>query len=166
MTRHPRATCSPRAVLITVALFLCLTGCAERVQGTNMMNMKDQNMGGATDLHWAASGGQVETARALLDRGADVNAANSYGQTPLHFAVWNIHTDTEMVTLLLERGADAAATDNWGRTPAQVAREVGSVRAAEILERAASSSERPMPAQAPPAPTSIPSPEQSPPPIY
>ena len=49
----------------------------------------------------------------LLDRGADVNAADNDGQTPLHHASREYEV-IDAVTLLLDRGADVNAADNNG----------------------------------------------------
>jgi len=51
----------------------------------------------------------------LLKHGADVNAKNSMGETPLHWAAANANPDT--AKLLLEHGADVNAKDNMGWTP-------------------------------------------------
>ena len=40
-----------------------------------------------TPLHSAVSAGHTEIVKALISGGADVNAANSSGQTALHYAV-------------------------------------------------------------------------------
>jgi ankyrin repeat protein len=68
---------------------------------------------GATLLHVAAEYGVLDAARALLDRGADVNAramidaAGTGGQTAIfHAATQFGDTGLPMVRLLLERGAD------------------------------------------------------------
>ena len=54
----------------------------------------------------------------IVEHGADVNAKDGYGFTPLHWAVtkWG---SGESVRLLLSYGADVNATDILGRTPAR-----------------------------------------------
>jgi ankyrin repeat protein len=56
--------------------------------------------------------------RLLLDRGADVNAANASGETLLHQGVGR---GEAFVRLLLDHGALAGALDKSGRTPLDVA---------------------------------------------
>ena len=57
----------------------------------------------------------LEAARLLLDRGADVNAANEAGQTPLHAAA--AIGANGVVRFLVERGARLDAKTRQGRTP-------------------------------------------------
>ena len=71
--------------------------------------------GGMTALSFAAREGRLEAARLLLDAGADVNARESNGISPLVMAITNRHTP--VAALLLARGADPNAADWWGRTP-------------------------------------------------
>jgi ankyrin repeat protein len=60
-----------------------------------------------TALSFAADRGQVEIVKLLLDRGADVNAKDSfYGVTPLVWAASNGHV--EVARILLARGATGA----------------------------------------------------------
>lgn len=60
-----------------------------------------------TALSFAADRGQVEIVRLLLERGADVNAKDSfYGVTPIVWAASNGHA--EVARLLLARGATGA----------------------------------------------------------
>lgn len=65
-----------------------------------------------TALHGVAGEEQLEMAKFLLDSGADPNARNDEGITPLHLAAY-----PEMVGLLVQRGADINARSVDGRTP-------------------------------------------------
>ena len=68
---------------------------------------------GATPLMYAAFYSGPDTIRTLLDRGAAINAANSFGATALMWAA----SQPANVQLLLERGAAANARANNGWTP-------------------------------------------------
>lgn len=61
-----------------------------------------RNDAGATALLWAID--DIDKARLLLDRGADVNAASVFGRTPLMLAT-GVGRSEKLVKLLLERGA-------------------------------------------------------------
>jgi ankyrin repeat protein len=52
---------------------------------------------------------------ALLAKGAEVNARNAYGWTPLHVAAAG--GDPAVVALLLQHGADVHAQSHIGTTP-------------------------------------------------
>ncbi len=62
-----------------------------------------------------------ETARLLVEQGADVNMAQAGGYTPLHQAAANGRAD--LVQMLLDAGADRAMLCHQGKTPADYARE-------------------------------------------
>lgn len=75
-----------------------------------------------TPLHKAASG-RHDVIRALIECGAEVNARDERGQTPLMSLAgeleWIERSESEAVALrsletLLELGADATLVDNWG----------------------------------------------------
>jgi ankyrin repeat protein len=72
--------------------------------------------GGLTPLHYAVRQGYLQTTRALVDGGADIEHRTGDGTTPLLVALINGQFDIAM--LLIERGADpnAAALGN-GVTP-------------------------------------------------
>ena len=55
-----------------------------------------------TPLHLAALNGHAETATALIDRGADVNAKSTDGATPLFVA--RLHQHTETIRILIDAG--------------------------------------------------------------
>jgi outer membrane protein assembly factor BamB len=64
----------------------------------------------------AAGKGDVAAAKAALDDGADVNADNGRGGTPLYHAAEQGRAG--VARLLIERGADVNVKDlEWGRTP-------------------------------------------------
>ena len=73
-----------------------------------------------TALHMAARRGNAEAAAALLDCGADLEARDSHGETPLRRAV---NCDkTGLASLLLARGADVRSKARNGTIPMGAAR--------------------------------------------
>ena len=90
-----------------------------------------RSTGERTPLHNAASKGQLEVARFLLDNKAQVTAKDNSGSTPLHVAANNGHK--AMVELLLGRGADVNARDNLQQTPLHLAASEGYQAVAEAL---------------------------------
>ena len=88
-----------------------------------------------TALHSAvADGGHAGIARALVAAGADVNAKQRHGWTPLHGAAHS--GDRELVKLLLARGADPSVRHQEGKTALDLAREQGHTAVVAALERA------------------------------
>ena len=61
----------------------------------------------------------LEAVKAALEHGADVNAADEKGDTPLHGGAWR--GSNEIVQLLVDRGARLDAVNRNGFTPLQVA---------------------------------------------
>jgi ankyrin repeat protein len=75
--------------------------------------------GGLTALTFASREGDIESARALLDAGANVNQTTEYGWTPLLTAVNN--RNYKLAVFLLERGADPNLANKGGWTPLYLA---------------------------------------------
>lgn len=99
-------------------------------------------------LHFAASTGSLDLARALLDAGADINLRDaSNGYAPLHWAV--IYGHNLVVELLMEKGARTDVAINNGQTPLELAYEKKNVAVIRLLEAAAKAS-APAAAEAPP----------------
>ena len=86
----------------------------------------------------AAMNGEVETVRALLAGGAEVNAAQGDGMTALHWAAFHDHHT--LAQLLLEAEADVAAATRVGAiTPLSMAASNGSAAMIEALVAARAS---------------------------
>jgi len=86
---------------------------------------------GQTALMWAVSAGHVDASRALLDGGADVNAASASGFTPIMFAART--GSTTLADLLLARGARINEAAGDGTTALHIAVVRGRVDLALFL---------------------------------
>jgi ankyrin repeat protein len=89
---------------------------------------------GTTALHWAVRNGDADTARLLLERGANASARNRYGVTPLSLAATN--GDAALIRRLLVAGADPNTTVTEGQTVLMVAARTGRPEAIEALVEA------------------------------
>jgi len=79
----------------------------------------------STPLHEAAKAGDLDIVRILFDHGAYWNAKTGRGETPLHYALDDLSSVSDIrkaiVLLLLEKGADLSVGDNRGDTPLHAA---------------------------------------------
>ena len=75
--------------------------------------------GGLTPLIFAAREGDIESARALLDAGANVNQQSEYGWSPLLTAVNN--RNYQLAKLLIDRGANVNLANKGLWTPLYLA---------------------------------------------
>ena len=110
----------------------------------------DTGIGKQTPLMWAAPGGSPELIRALIDGGANVNAQDVRGMSPLMLAVASENQDLAVVSLLLRSGADVNARSVRGETPLDWAEKFGSGPVIAALRKAGGLEGAPY--HAPPAP--------------
>jgi ankyrin repeat protein len=99
-------------ILITTIAAVLLVGC-----GTT-----------PKDIWEAAEQGDIKAAQQYLDGGADVNAKDGNGRTPLHWV-----ETKEVAELLIAEGADVHAKDEWGFTPLREAAANGHKEIVELL---------------------------------
>ena len=100
---------------------------------TNPKLLAKRSADGWTALHLAAFFGQIDTARVLIDQGADVNAAseNDLSNRPLHSAAAGRHY--AVCEVLIAGGADLDAQDAHGNTALMAAAMHGDRGLAELL---------------------------------
>ncbi|GMP82191.1 hypothetical protein CsSME_00036615 [Camellia sinensis var. sinensis] len=76
---------------------------------------------GCSLLHLACETADIGMLELLLQYGANINASDSRGQTPLHRCI--VAGKATFVKLLFSRGADPQAVDEEGKTPLELAVE-------------------------------------------
>ena len=93
-------------------------------------------------LQMVAVLGDLKAVRLMLDRGADVNAYDPLGRTPLMYAAVSDMVPLDVVKLLVERGADVNATNRHtksgdaGLTVLEIAKQNGNTPIVEFLTKA------------------------------
>lgn len=86
---------------------------------------------GSTTLHEAIRRGDAAAVKALVMRGADVNAPTRYGVTPLELAA--LTAETPILGTLLDAGAKPNTSSPGGETPLMTAARVGRIDAVTLL---------------------------------
>jgi hypothetical protein len=78
----------------------------------------------------------------LIDHGADLNAQDHHGATPLHMTAWAAWMNnpayrkhSDLAHLLIEQGAEINLQDKDGRTPLYLATRLADEKFKDLLER-------------------------------
>jgi ankyrin repeat protein len=82
----------------------------------------------------AIADGRREAALSLVGEGADVNAAQGDGTTPLHWAAYQL--DTDLVKKLIAKGASANTANRYGATPLGEAAKAANAEIVALLLKA------------------------------
>jgi len=85
----------------------------------------------STPLNEAASNGNLESVKILLERGANHKNSDRWGITPLHEAAHHGHE--EIAQILIGRGGNLDVADREGRTPLHEAASEGHKEVAQLL---------------------------------
>src|SRR5215510_2292300 len=121
VTEAPRKPVDPKVTALIAAVRAGQRSEVERQIAASPELIRGKDGAGSTALHHAAGYGPLDNLQSLIDKGADVNAKNRRGSTPLH---WAIH-DEAKVRLLLAKGANVNARQAQGRTPLYLAAMLG-----------------------------------------
>lgn len=119
--------------------YFCVNGMTDvlaDVLGDSSFKMVDiRSLGGRTGLHFASGYGHVETVCSLLDHGADLNASDGHGNTPLHYACEMGMTAVVKILLKnrLELGISIDKANEKGSTPLLLACRAGQLEIARFL---------------------------------
>eukprot|EP00123_Amoebidium_parasiticum_P014356 comp22459_c2_seq2/m.33786 comp22459_c2_seq2/g.33786 ORF comp22459_c2_seq2/g.33786 comp22459_c2_seq2/m.33786 type:complete len:269 (-) comp22459_c2_seq2:89-895(-) len=79
--------------------------------------------GPALALHFAAANGNIKAVQALLELGANINACDPDGNTPLHCVAGGPEDNSDIIRLLIEKGADVKPRNSEGLTAVDLMRE-------------------------------------------
>jgi len=99
----------------------------------NVPNINDANDAGLTMLHLAAEyDDNVEVAKVLISMGANVNAKEQSGLSPLHLAV--TYGNVKVAEILISNGANVNAKEDNGFTPLHIAAVAKNTAAGRNIE--------------------------------
>jgi len=106
--------CSP-VNMADEGMFKDSTDLKKRISKGEDVNFQDKD--GCTALINAATYGNLDSLKILLEAGADVNLRNNEGETAIGTVAYSSEsTDGEMIDLLISKGANINTKNNYGET--------------------------------------------------
>lgn len=87
----------------------------------NKLLLLDFDYSRKTPLHWMAKRNYYDWISMTVKNGANVNAKDATGRTPLHLAV--INKNIESVMILLYEMANPFIKDNWNKKPSELTKD-------------------------------------------
>jgi len=90
----------------------------------NGANINHQDRNGYCALHFAGQQKNIDTAKLLLDKGANINLIDIYGNPPIWTAIFNSKGDFQLVKLYFLKGANLDNENNHGMTPRKLAETI------------------------------------------
>ena len=108
-------TVSPNAEIFTKVRAGSL-GEVRRMLSLGEADAKDTTIFGTSLLHSASQSGNIDLVQLLIQEGADVNAKDEDGDSPLHGAM-AIGDNYDIARIMIENGADCSDQAVDGRTP-------------------------------------------------
>ncbi|MFQ3168807.1 MAG: putative component of type VI protein secretion system [Limisphaerales bacterium] len=121
--------------LFAVAVFF--GGCSPeelKVRGTAMIAVALLVGCGASNIWQDVQNGDMAAVQSQIESGADVDARDALGRTPLYYSIYNEHP--QITGLLVRSGADVNVKHNAGKTPLHLAAELGDTATVRLLLKA------------------------------
>jgi uncharacterized protein len=97
-------------------------------------DVNTMSRGNWTALHVASRDQRKQIVEVLLEAGADVDAQDEHGNTPLSRGICHNSPNLEIVRALLASGADPAKENKYGNSPIDTARLMGNAQLVTLLE--------------------------------
>lgn len=99
------------------------------------VNFQALNVNQTTALHQAATLEKSECIKSLVEAGANVNALDRFGYTPLMCSIkYATHNNNEINRYLIEKGTDLAVINIDGKTASDIAKHENSFNAFHMIE--------------------------------